>query len=64
MASVAARAPDNASSSIAGPVDEYPQSVQELIMNGFPPSKVVRAYELIGDNFDDLLAFLMQSAPP
>ena len=39
--------------------DEYPQTVQELVMNGFELNRVVRAYELIGDNFDDLLAFLM-----
>ena len=34
--------------------DEYPQVVQELVMNGFELSKVVRAYELIGDRFDDI----------
>ena len=37
---------------------EYPPVVQELVMNGFELSKVVRAYELIGDNFDNLLSFL------
>lgn len=42
--------------------DEYPQTVQELVMNGFQLSKVVRAYELIGDNFDDILSFLMSSS--
>lgn len=41
--------------------DEYPQTVQELVMNGFELPKVLRAYELIGDNFDDLLAFLISS---
>jgi len=41
--------------------DEYPQCVQELTMNGFELQKVVKAYELIGDNFDDLLAYLMNS---
>jgi hypothetical protein len=41
--------------------DEYPQTVQELVMNGFELSKVLKAYDLIGDNFDDLLAFLMGS---
>jgi len=41
--------------------DEYPQSVQELVMNGFQLSKVLHAYDLIGDNFDDLLAFLLAS---
>ena len=45
-----------------GAVDEYPQSVQELVMNGFELSKVVRAVELIGDDFDDLLAFLMSNS--
>ena len=40
-------------------VDEYPQTVQELVMNGFELRKVVRAYELVGDGFDDLLGFLM-----
>jgi hypothetical protein len=44
-----------------GAVDEYPQTVQELVMNGFELSKVVRAYELIGDSFDDLLSFLMST---
>lgn len=42
--------------------DEYPASVQELVMNGFELSKVLHAYELIGDNFDDLLSFLLSSA--
>lgn len=42
-----------------GTTDAYPQTVQELVMNGFDPGKVQRAYELIGDNFDDLLSFLM-----
>lgn len=42
--------------------EEYPQTVQELVMNGFELSKVVRAYELIGDNFDDLLSFLLSSS--
>jgi hypothetical protein len=40
---------------------EYPQVVQELAMNGFDLSKVVHAYELIGDNFDDLLTFLLSN---
>lgn len=30
-------------------------------MNGFDLSKVLRAYDLIGDNFDDLLSFLLSS---
>lgn len=41
--------------------DEYPQTVQELVMNGFELPKVLKAYDLIGDNFDDLLAFLMST---
>lgn len=41
--------------------DEYPACVQELVMNGFELSKVVHAYELVGDNFDDLLSFLLSS---
>ncbi|KAL7548971.1 hypothetical protein ACHAWF_012266 [Thalassiosira exigua] len=41
--------------------DEYPPSVQELVMNGFELSRVLRAYDLIGDNFDDLLSFLLSS---
>jgi len=45
-----------------GEDDEYPQTVQELVMNGFPLERVVKAYDLIGDNFDNLLAFLMSSS--
>ena len=41
--------------------EEYPQTVQELVMNGFELSKVLHAFDLIGNNFDDLLAFLMSS---
>jgi hypothetical protein len=40
---------------------EYPDSVTELVMNGFELSQVLRAYELVGDSFDDLLAFLINS---
>ena len=42
--------------------EEYPQTIQELVMNGFELSKVIHAYDLIGDNFDDLLAFLLSSS--
>lgn len=42
-------------------VDDYPPVVQELVMNGFELAKVVRAVELIGDDFDDLLPFLMSN---
>lgn len=41
--------------------EEYPPIVQELVMNGFELSRVLHARGLIGDNFDDLLAFLMSS---
>jgi len=40
---------------------EYPDTVQELVMNGFELQKVIHAYELIGDNFDHLLSFLLSS---
>lgn len=43
-------------------MDFYPQSVQELVMNGFELQKVIRAYELVGDNFDELLAFLVSTS--
>jgi hypothetical protein len=46
-----------------GSADEYPQTVQELVMNGFELRKVVHAYELIGDNFDDLLGLLISNTP-
>lgn len=49
------------SDTAATSADEYPFVVQELVMNGFELSKVVRAYELVGDNFDDLLSFLMSN---
>lgn len=37
---------------------KYPPCVDELILNGFQRSKVISAYELIGDNFDELLTYL------
>mmetsp|Transcript_5512 Transcript_5512/g.7419 ORF Transcript_5512/g.7419 Transcript_5512/m.7419 type:complete len:446 (-) Transcript_5512:110-1447(-) len=49
------------SSATAEPQDEYPEFVQELVMNGFELSKVLRARDLIGDNFDNLLMFLMNN---
>ena len=42
--------------------EHYPQSVQELVMNGFELKKVVHAYDLVGDNFDNLLSFLMSTS--
>jgi hypothetical protein len=59
MASIASAANSDSSPLTA---DEYPQTVQELVMNGFELGKVVHAYELIGDNFDDLLTFLMSNS--
>ena len=38
--------------------DEYPEFVQELVMNGFLLQDVLRARDLVGDDFDTLLAFL------
>jgi hypothetical protein len=43
-------------------VYDYPQSVQELCMNGFPLRDVVKAYDLVGDNFDDMLSLLATNA--
>lgn len=53
----------SSSAAASGPVssDEYPACVQELVMNGFQLSKVLHAYHLIGDSFDDLLSFLLSS---
>ena len=56
-----ASAPAMSSASTHTSSDEYPSSVQELVMNGFELSKVLHAYDLIGDNFDDLLSFLLSS---
>jgi len=36
-----------------------PPVVRELVMNGFELPRVLHAYDLVGDNFDDLLAFLV-----
>jgi hypothetical protein len=70
-ASAAASAPPAAAAAALGSTyasprlysdtDEHPQCVEELVMNGFELSKVLHAYDLIGDNFDDLLAFLMST---
>ncbi len=43
-------------------VDEYPSTVQELVMNGFSLAAVVKAYDLVGNNFDDMLALLMANS--
>jgi len=59
---VATAAASTTAAAPAASQDEYPQTVQELVMNGFELSKVVRAYDLIGDNFDDILSYLMTTA--
>lgn len=61
-AAAAASPPVAAMSASFPPSMEYPQVVQELAMNGFDLQKAARAYELIGDNFDDLLAYLLSSS--
>ncbi len=40
-------------------LDTFPSSVQDLVMNGFPLTRVLRGYELFGDNFDAMLTFLL-----
>jgi len=41
------------------PVEDYPSSVQELVMNGFSLRAVVNAFDLVGNNFDDMLSLLL-----
>jgi hypothetical protein len=60
-ASMPSREDETASPTPFSAPAEYPQVVQELAMNGFELSRVVHAYELIGDNFDDLLTFLLSN---
>ena len=43
-------------------VEEYPSSVQELVMNGFPLSSVVKAFDLVGDNFDHMLSLCLANS--
>jgi len=40
----------------------YPESVQEMLFNGFPLKRVLHAYELVGDSSDDMLMVLMSSS--
>jgi len=44
------------------PVEEYPSSVQELVMNGFPLNTVVKAFDLVGNNFDHMLSLCLANA--
>lgn len=39
-------------------VDQYPQAVQELVINGFELDKAIQGYKMLGDNFDDIVLFL------
>jgi hypothetical protein len=39
---------------------EFPPCVEELVFNGFEVPKVLDAYSIFGDRFDDMLAYLMQ----
>ena len=43
-------------------VEEYPSSVQELVMNGFALGTVVKAFDLVGDNFDHMLSICLANA--
>eukprot|EP00526_Cylindrotheca_closterium_P005976 CAMPEP_0113650726 /NCGR_PEP_ID=MMETSP0017_2-20120614/27013_1 /TAXON_ID=2856 /ORGANISM="Cylindrotheca closterium" /LENGTH=568 /DNA_ID=CAMNT_0000563299 /DNA_START=174 /DNA_END=1880 /DNA_ORIENTATION=- /assembly_acc=CAM_ASM_000147 len=58
----AAASDDHFVSPPSASMDVYPQTVQELVMNGFELQKVIRAYELVGDNFDELLTFLVSNS--
>jgi len=42
-------------------IEEYPSSVQELVMNGFTLSAVGKAFDLVGNNFDDMLSLLLSN---
>ena len=53
---------ENESSQQLLPIEEYPSSVQELVMNGFPLSAVVKAFDLVGDNFDHMLSLCLANA--
>lgn len=39
---------------------QYPPVVEELILNGFSPEDVLRAYEISGDDFDTLLCLVLR----
>jgi hypothetical protein len=53
----AASIPPPAASTMAP--EDYPSSVQELCMNGFSLSEVVKVFDLVGDSFDDMLSLLL-----
>lgn len=54
--------PSHASTSPLRPVEEYSNTVQELVMNGFHLRDVLKAYDLVGDNFDDILSLLLANS--
>ncbi|KAG7345624.1 OTU-like cysteine protease [Nitzschia inconspicua] len=58
----AASLPGFASSAPLRSVEEYSNTVQELVMNGFELRDVLKAYDLVGDNFDDMLSLLLSNA--
>lgn len=60
VASAASR--ENESPQRLLPVEEYPSSVQELVMNGFSLSTVGKAFDLVGDNFDHMLSLCLANA--
>jgi hypothetical protein len=54
--------PTHASTSPLRPIEEYSNTVQELVMNGFHLRDVLKAYDLVGDNFDDILSLLLANS--
>jgi hypothetical protein len=50
--------PHASSKKVDSRMDEYPQAVQELVMNGFALDKAIQGYKMLGDNFDDIVLFL------
>jgi hypothetical protein len=58
-ASISAAASLPSAPSPLRPAEDYSQAVQDLVMNGFQLKDVVKAYDLVGDNFDAMLTFLL-----
>merc|ERR1712228_576708 len=44
-------------------IAEYPAAVVSVMLMGFPPEKVVQAYDLVGDNEEMMIQYLMQNLP-
>ncbi|CAB9501283.1 Mpv17 / PMP22 family [Seminavis robusta] len=53
--------PPQKDTSKSGDRDEYPQAVQELVINGFTLEKAMQGYKMVGPNFDDIVLFLTSS---